>query len=89
MTSNARGWFNKPITLTFRPTYEEDDMTGVDYDSLYCEAEDGTITLPGSEDKKMKSAAFCLPKKNNVLHFADRAGNACVSELEFSRDRKK
>lgn len=67
----------------------EDDETGINYDSLYCEAEDGTITLPGSVDKKMKSAAFCLPKKNNVLHFADLAGNACTSELEFSRDRKK
>ena len=66
-----------------------DNETGIDFESLYCESENGTITFPSSVDTALNRAVFNLPKENNKISFSDKAGNTCkirlkLKELEHS-----
>ena len=60
-----------------------DEESGIDPASLYCETADGLVTLYDSYDKKTQTAIFTLPEDNNVLHFSDKAGNRVKADLLY------
>lgn len=53
-----------------------DDLSGVDYDNLYCESDSGKMLRPIETNTEKNEAVFKLPRENQILHFSDRAGNA-------------
>lgn len=58
------------VTITF-----EEDGSGVDFDSVYCVSTSGILTRPESYDEERMTAVFRLTEEDNVLYFADKAGN--------------
>lgn len=53
----------------------EEDKSGVDLDSIYCEGPSGEIIKPLSVEGDGRSALFRLPESDQTLYFKDRAGN--------------
>lgn len=52
-----------------------DGGSGVDFDSLYCDTEDGAVIYPEHTDPGSGLAVFSLPKGNATLRLRDKAGN--------------
>lgn len=60
-----------------------DEGTGIDFDSLYCVTENGTVTMPISKDTASGRVSFILPKADNKINFSDKAGNTCTIRLKL------
>lgn len=61
----------------------KDEKSGIDTDSLYCETNDGTLTLHTVYDEHTGAVRFLLPAEDNTLHFSDNAGNSGQAELIY------
>lgn len=67
----------RKITITF-----EERGSGIDFDSVYCVSTGGILTRPESYDENRMTAVFSLTEENNILYFADKAGNMGRAPVE-------
>ena len=62
--------------------YIEDNLSGVDYTSVYGEMTDGTKLYPIQTDEAAGSLVFAYPESNFTLYVSDKAGNESAFLIE-------
>lgn len=59
----------------------QDDLSGVDYDSIYGVLGDGSILYPVESDSESGEVSFALPDSNFKIFISDRAGNQSQNQV--------